>query len=78
MDIQRIASAWAQLMPRLGYKRYAAQGGDWGAAVTTCIGIQDTANCLGIHVNMPLVRPDTAVGLDRGGEIRARRHAVLQ
>jgi pimeloyl-ACP methyl ester carboxylesterase len=47
-------------MPRLGYKRYAAQGGDWGAAVTTCIGIQDPANCIGIHVNMPLAQPDPA------------------
>src|SRR5271169_6933189 len=54
-NVQRIAKAWSELMPRLGYKRYAAQGGDWGAAVTTCIGLQDTANCLGIHVNMPLI-----------------------
>jgi len=54
-NVQRIAKAWSELMPRLGYQRYAAQGGDWGAAVTTCIGLQDTANCLGIHVNMPLI-----------------------
>jgi epoxide hydrolase len=54
-NVQRIAKAWSELMPRLGYKRYAAQGGDWGAVVTTCLGIQDTANCLGIHVNLPLV-----------------------
>ena len=57
-NVQRIASAWSELMPRLGYKRYAAQGGDWGAAVTTCIGIQDPANCVGIHLNMPIVAPD--------------------
>ena len=55
---QKIAAAWAELMPRLGYKRYAAQGGDWGALVTTCIGIQDPANCIGIHLNMPIVAPD--------------------
>ena len=54
-NVQRIAKAWSELMLRLGYKRYAAQGGDWGAAVTTCIGFQDPANCLGIHVNLPLV-----------------------
>jgi pimeloyl-ACP methyl ester carboxylesterase len=60
-NVQKIADAWAQLMPRLGYKRYAAQGGDWGAAVTTCIGIQDTANCLGIHLNMPIVAPDPSM-----------------
>ena len=56
-NVQRIAKAWSELMLRLGYKRYAAQGGDWGAAVTTCIGFQDPANCLGIHVNLPLVLP---------------------
>ncbi|HTR61362.1 MAG TPA: epoxide hydrolase [Candidatus Binataceae bacterium] len=61
-NVQKIADAWAQLMPRLGYKRYAAQGGDWGAAVTTCIGIQDPTNCVGIHLNMPIVAPDTSVG----------------
>ena len=55
LDVHRIAKAWSELMPRLGYKRYAAHGGDWGAAVTTCIGLQDTADCLGIHVNMPLI-----------------------
>jgi len=57
-NVQRIANAWSELMPRLGYKRYAAQGGDWGAAVTTCIGIQDPAHCIGIHLNMPLAQPD--------------------
>ena len=54
-NVQRIANAWSELMLRLGDKRYAAQGGDWGGAVTTCIGFQDPANCLGIHVNLPLV-----------------------
>ncbi|SRR5579875_1071309 len=56
--VQRIAKAWAQLMARLGYKRYAAQGGDWGAVVTMCLGIQDSSNCLGVHVNMPIAPPD--------------------
>jgi pimeloyl-ACP methyl ester carboxylesterase len=46
--VPRIARAWSDLMSRLGYKRYAAQGGDWGSAVTTYIGIQDPANCKGI------------------------------
>ena len=53
-NVQRIAQAWAELMPRLGYKRYVAQGGDWGSMVTICIGIQDPANCVGIHLNMPI------------------------
>jgi pimeloyl-ACP methyl ester carboxylesterase len=63
-NVQRIARAWSQLMPRLGYARYAAQGGDWGAMVTTCIGIQDPANCLGIHLNMPIAPPDPATLAD--------------
>jgi epoxide hydrolase len=53
----RIADAWATLMARLGYERYGAQGGDWGAAVTTHIGARDASHCAGIHVNMPIVRP---------------------
>ena len=63
-NVSRIARAWAQLMPRLGYKRYVAQGGDWGSAVTTCIGLEDPANCIGIHLNMPLTRPDPATAND--------------
>ncbi len=59
-NVQRIARAWSELMPRLGYKRYAAQGGDWGSIVTTCIGIQDPGNCVGIHLNMPIAMPDPA------------------
>ena len=59
-NVQRIARAWAELMPRLGYKRYATQGGDWGSIVTTCIGIQDPGNCIGIHLNMPIALPDPA------------------
>ncbi|MCZ6618860.1 MAG: epoxide hydrolase [Gammaproteobacteria bacterium] len=56
--VEKIAEEWANLMARLGYERYVAQGGDWGAAVTTMIGIQDTEHCSAIHLNMPTVRPD--------------------
>jgi pimeloyl-ACP methyl ester carboxylesterase len=55
---ERIARAWGELMRRLGYPRYFAQGGDWGSLVTTSIAQQDTAGCRGIHVNMPIVAPD--------------------
>ena len=55
--VGRIAEAWDVLMGRLGYERYFAQGGDWGAAVTTQIGIQDKGRCAGIHVNMPTAGP---------------------
>jgi pimeloyl-ACP methyl ester carboxylesterase len=59
-DVDKIARAWSQLMLRLGYGRYFAQGGDWGAMVTTSIGIQDTEHCAGIHLNMPIAPPDPA------------------
>jgi len=56
--IDRIADAWAALMARLGYDRYGAQGGDWGAAVSTAIGQRDPEHVAGIHVNMAMVGPD--------------------
>ncbi|HUO12658.1 MAG TPA: epoxide hydrolase [Caulobacteraceae bacterium] len=56
--VPRIAAAWAQLMTRLGYDRWVAQGGDWGSAVTTTIGIMRPPGCAAIHVNMPLIYPD--------------------
>jgi pimeloyl-ACP methyl ester carboxylesterase len=55
---QRIARAWSALMQRLGYGRYVAQGGDWGAMVTTDIALADPEHCAGIHLNMPIVWPD--------------------
>jgi epoxide hydrolase len=53
----KTADAWDQLMCALGYDRYFAQGGDWGAAVTMAIGMQDKGACAGIHLNMPTARP---------------------
>jgi microsomal epoxide hydrolase len=49
--IARIADAWITLMGRLGYDRWGAQGGDWGAAVTTAIGYKAPSGCVGIHLN---------------------------
>ena len=56
--VEKIADTWAALMARLGYERYVAQGGDWGSAVTTAIGMQDPAHCQAIHLNMVSARPD--------------------
>ena len=56
--VEKIARAWSDLMHRLGYNWYFAQGGDWGAAVTTSIALQDTEHCHGIHLNMATARPD--------------------
>ncbi|HIE86300.1 MAG TPA: epoxide hydrolase, partial [Gammaproteobacteria bacterium] len=50
--VPKIAEAWNELMVRLGYQSYCAQGGDWGSAVTTAIGLQNKGQCTGIHVNM--------------------------
>lgn len=56
--VERIASAWGVLMARLGYQRWFAQGGDWGSAVTTAIGAMKVAGCAGIHLTMPIARPE--------------------
>jgi pimeloyl-ACP methyl ester carboxylesterase len=53
----RIARAWDELMVRLGYERYGAQGGDWGSLITTLIGSQNLGHCAGIHINMPIAGP---------------------
>jgi pimeloyl-ACP methyl ester carboxylesterase len=63
-DTWRIARAFTDLMSRLGYDRYGAQGGDWGAQVTTRIGALDPEHCAAIHLNMPLAdRPEERVEL---------------
>jgi len=57
--VEHIGRAWGTLMARLGYDRYVAQGGDWGAAVTGAIGALDPEHCAAIHLNMVIgVRPD--------------------
>lgn len=56
--VEKIADAWITLMRRLGYTRFVAQGGDWGAAVTTAIAMAQPPECVAIHLNMPLVFPE--------------------
>ena len=63
-DVARISRAFIELMRRLGYTRYGAQGGDWGAQVATRIGALDPEHCAAIHLNMPIAdRPEEPVAL---------------
>jgi epoxide hydrolase len=56
-DVQRMAEAFDELMGRLGYQRYGAQGGDWGALIATELGIHFAGHLCGLHLNMPLALP---------------------
>jgi pimeloyl-ACP methyl ester carboxylesterase len=63
-DPDHMARAWDVLMHRLGYTRYVAQGGDWGAVITDLMGVQAPLGLLGIHTNMAgVVPPDVATAL---------------
>jgi pimeloyl-ACP methyl ester carboxylesterase len=67
-DSDRIAQTWAELMERLGYTRYVAQGGDWGAPISSAMARQAPAGLLGIHLNLPAtVPPEVAAVLPMGG-----------
>ena len=55
--VDKIADAWVELMARLGYDKFLAQGGDWGAAITASLGANHAEHCIGVHTNMPSVGP---------------------
>jgi pimeloyl-ACP methyl ester carboxylesterase len=65
---EHIARAWAELMKRLGYDRYAAQGGDWGGQIVDLMGVQAPTGLIGIHTNFPgAVRDDVTAAVVSGG-----------
>jgi pimeloyl-ACP methyl ester carboxylesterase len=68
----RIGRAWAELMKRLGYTRYVAQGGDWGAPVSSAMARQAPTGLLGIHINLPAtIPPEVDQALTAGGPVPA-------
>lgn len=67
-DPQKIARAWVELMHRLGYTRFVAQGGDWGNAVTEQMALLKPPGLLGIHTNMPATVPADVSAALRHGE----------
>jgi epoxide hydrolase len=69
--VERIARAWAELMRRLGYVRYGAQGGDWGSMVTADLGRLDPDHVAGIHLNMVVARPSPDGGEPTESELAA-------
>ena len=80
--VDRIGRAWAELMGRLGYDRWFAQGGDWGAIVTAAMGGQARKGLAGIHLNMAIARPTSADFVNPGPEaqraIAAGQHYKTQ
>lgn len=73
--VERIGAAFVTLMSRLGYERYAAQGGDWGSSITSVIGATDPEHCAGIHITLAMstrptgeaTEPDELHALERIG-----------
>lgn len=72
-NIERIAGAWTTLMARLGYQRWVAQGGDWGAAVTSRIAVAAPPGCAAIHLNTVDLAPDPANADDDSPDARRAR-----
>jgi pimeloyl-ACP methyl ester carboxylesterase len=70
-DPDRIARAWAELMKRLGYTHYVAQGGDWGTPISSAMARQAAPGLLGIHINLPATVPPEVVPALGGGPLPA-------
>ena len=73
-SVEKIGRMWGQLMARLGYGRYVAQGGDWGSIITQSMGQTETEHCAGIHINMPIVAPDP----DTMDDLTAQEQSALE
>jgi epoxide hydrolase len=73
-NIHRIASAWAELMDRLGYSRFIALGSDWGTSISTCLALDHTHRLIGLHLIPPLV----AAPVEREPLTEAERTAIAR
>jgi len=62
--VAQIGAMWGQLMARLGYERYGAQGGDWGSPISSECAVADPDHCVGLHLNMPVAAPDPTTMAD--------------
>jgi microsomal epoxide hydrolase len=74
-DVPRVARAWAELMSRLGYDRYIAQGGDWGKVISLALGLADPEHVAGVHINMLVTFPPSEAAI---GELNAEDMGRLQ
>lgn len=72
--VEKIGRMWGQLMSRLGYERYVAQGGDWGSIITQSMGQTETTHCAGIHITLPIVAPDP----DTMDQLTAQEQSALE
>jgi len=81
-DPERIARAWAELMKRLEYTRYVAQGGDWGTPISSAMARQAAPGLLGIHINLPATVPPEVAAALAGGPVPAglteKERAVIE
>jgi pimeloyl-ACP methyl ester carboxylesterase len=81
-DPDHIARAWGELMKRLGYVRYVAQGGDWGTPISSAMARQAAAGLLGVHINLPATVPPEVAAALGGGPVPAglseRERAVVE
>ena len=75
-SVERIASAWIELMRRLGYERFVAQGGDWGSAVSSAMAIAKPPELAAIHLNFVIAAPDAQDAHRRRSQHARRRDGV--
>jgi len=76
-NVDRIATAWTALMLRLGYRRFAAHGGDWGSAVTRSLAAHHAQHCIGIHLTLALGTRPRALDIPTSEETRALQEIKL-